>query len=66
MKERDYGTIDLTKWSVCRRGPLTASGRDEAIASFVTKKEASDYAKSLEPGRQWRRWYTVKRKEGKT
>jgi hypothetical protein len=35
--------IDKTKWRVAMTGTLTASGRLEVLARFVTKAEAEAY-----------------------
>ena len=55
--------IDKTKWGVAY-GPrfLTASGQLEVVARFVTKKQALEYKKILQPNRvtKWNpQWFVV-------
>lgn len=40
---RMFATVDLTKWIVYYPGPLTASGHNEVVGSFVTKREAEEW-----------------------
>lgn len=37
--------VNLTKWDLIHKGPLTASGSDEIIASFMFKKDGVKWAK---------------------
>ena len=62
MIGNSYGVINLTKWAVVIRGPLTITGQNEIEATFTRKADAENYARE-HYGKRWRRTVFIWQKQ---